>query len=249
MAGNWGGIAGGIIGGLVGGAIGVGAASGIYNILGKSAFSFAGGFLGGAVEFGLSGFGAGFGYSLGSGAGFGDALQAGLVSGAISGVIGGFVQGSYNAGWQNFAHGQDRTAVGKAAGVEREISLEVVRKPLVYQRAAKEIIGESEVDYHWGLRIEDNYNEFSGTWDFDYRHTGANDAAVLIFGEKTTGYAGLATNKSWTISDPKSADLKYITKVYGNIQQNLGKHSYKLDSYTCQTWVQNRLALRNDNFR
>lgn len=248
MSGNWGGLAGGIAGGLIGGAIGVGAASGIYNILGDSAFSFAGGFLGGAVEFGFSGFGAGFGYSLGSGASFGDAAQSGLIAGGISAAIGGLVQGSYNAGWQNIAHGSDRNAIGEAAGVKRQMSLEIVKTPL--PKLAKLVVQNDSAASHWGLRISDNYNEYNGTWDFDFKHTPWSNFRGVGLGERVTGYAGLANGKTWTgstrINHPNP--LEYITDVYGNIQKNLGKHYYELGSYTCQTWVNNRLALKNDNF-
>jgi len=162
---NWGSFAGGIIGVAVGGALGVWAASGVAGFLGDSAFTFGGGFLIGATEFGIAGFGAGFGSALGGGTSFGGSLKSGLITGGVSAIIGGIVEGSYLAGWQNSLHGMDREAVGKAAKVERQLSLEIVRKPL--PKLAKDFVGGEGGD-HWGLRIRDNYNEFNGTWDFDY---------------------------------------------------------------------------------
>ncbi|MDP3791310.1 MAG: toxin TcdB middle/N-terminal domain-containing protein [Candidatus Omnitrophota bacterium] len=245
VSGNWGGLAGGIVGGLIGGALGVGAASGIYGALGKGAFTFGGGFLGGAAEFGLSGFGSGFGYALGSGEKVGDALQSGLISGGISAAIGGAIQGSYNAGWQNSIHGMSRGAVGKSAGLERKVSLELTVKPI--SKPITMVTGGGIAGDHWGLRVKDNYNEFNGTWDFG-ANLSAVDKAVVGFGGSVMASAESAVGRGWTDAIPIQSSLKYATAVYGNIQENLGRHEYRLDSYTCQTWVNNRLNLRNDNF-
>jgi len=69
----------------------------------------------------------------------------------------------------------------------------------------------------------------------------------LFLGQKVPGIAQ-ATNKAWTDTRWIPADLEKISKVYGNIQANLGSHGYKLDDYTCQTWVNNRLYLKDDGF-
>lgn len=244
-SGNWGGLAGGIAGGLIGGALGIGTASGIYSALGQSSFTFGGGFLGGAAEFGLSGFGSGFGYALGSGEKVGDALQSGLISGGISAAIGGVIQGSYNAGWQNSVHGMNRGAVGKSAGLERKVSLELTIKPI--SKPITIATGGGIAGDHWGLRVRDTYNEFNGTWDFG-ANLSAVDKAVVGFGGSVMASAESAVGRGWTDAIPIQSTLKYATDVYGNIQQNLGRHEYRLDSYTCQTWVNNRLNLRNDNF-
>ncbi len=237
-------MAGGMAGSIIGGALGIGAAKGIYSALGESSFSFGAGFLGGATEFGLSGFGGGFGSTLGGGGSFQDAMKAGLVAGGVSAVAGGLIQGSYLEGWQNVLHGTDRNTVGKFAGVERKVSLEVVRTPL--PGILNEAVGGGDPGEHWGIRIKDNYNEFNGVWDFDYIHNRWNDARVGF--TSVPGMAQATPNKTWTYYNVESRDLQCISKVYGNIQQNLGRHYYNLKSYTCQTWVNNRMALRNDNF-
>ena len=214
--------------------------------MGASAFSFAGGTLIGAVEFGMSGFGAGFGSALGSGAGFEEALKSGGMGAAMGAATGAAIEGSYLAGWQNTLHGANRNEVGKASGVKRQVSLKVVKTPLA--KIIQKIAGDQRITKHWGIRITDNYNEFNGTWDFDYIHTKFNDASVLS-GIGAPGLAKLTTNITWSEANIMKNDLTSITKVYGNIQENLGGHWYALGSYTCQTWVENRLSLLEDNFK
>jgi RHS repeat-associated protein len=242
--GNWGGFAGGIAGGLIGGYLGGGLAGNIASSLGENAFTFGGGFLVGAAEMGLGGFGGSFGSILGSGGSFSDAMQSGAVGLGIGAAVGGLVEGSYLSGMQKFAHGMDRNLVGKAAGVDRRTVLEVTRTelPLV-----AEAVASGESGQHWGLKIQDNYNEWNGAWDFDIESRNSVVRGTTIFGSKLTGRAGLSNVRNWTDASIVSVDLTYISKVYGNIQNNLGRHAYKLDSYNCQTWVNNRRYLLNDN--
>lgn len=87
------------------------------------------------------------------------------------------------------------------------------------------------------------------TWDFDFKHNPISNFRVLWMGDRvSSGIAGI-TNKTWTDSRLLSTDIKSITNIYGNIQENLGQHFYKLDSYNCHTWVNNRTSLRMDNFQ
>ena len=237
--------AGGLIGGAIGGGLGIGVGKALAGALGANSFNFLGGAIIGAGEFGMAGFGSGFGSAVGSGASFRDSLKAGGMGAAIGAATGAIIEGSYLAGWQNKLHGLSRNAIGKAAGVERKMSLSLARSPL--PKIARMAVGKnSKGGYHWGLKITDNYNEINGTWDFDYKHTFFNTAKVLSGGE-VMGIAGL-TNRSWSVFDPIKGNTGYISAVYGNIQENLGTHTYGLNSYTCQDWVNNRLFLGNDNF-
>ncbi len=238
QTGNWGGFAESIAGSLVGGAIGVGLAGQVAGALGKATFTFGGGFLVGAVEFGVTGFGAAFGGALGSGANLRQAFKAGAMGGAIGAVTGGFIEGSYAAGWQKTFHGMDRNELGKAAGVKREVSLQVVSEPL-----------PGNVDTHWGIEIKDNYNEYNGVWDFRYEKSLDTDFKVLL-NARVQGIASSVDGKTFSLPSKTIAnDLKYVTSVYRNIQENVGYHYYQLNGYNCKTWVENRLNFKNDGFK
>ena len=150
---NWGGFAGAVAGGMIGGWAGGGLAGQLAGTLGNSAFTFAGGFAIGAVEMGLGGFGAGFGGALGSGASMGQALKAGAIGGAIGAVTGRLMEGSYLAGWQHSLHGMDYNQVGKASGVQRQLSVSILERDL----PGKALAGDGA--RHWGLQVSDNYNE------------------------------------------------------------------------------------------
>jgi len=243
--GNWGGFAGGLAGGLIGGYLGGGVANSISGMLGEQSFTFGGGFLIGASEMGVAGFGGSFGGALGDGASFSDAMKSGAMGFGIGAVIGGLIEGSYLSGMQDFAHGMNRESVGKAAHVQRVATLEVVKTPLPL---AAEAVVSGESGMHWGLKIQDNYNEWNGVWDFDIESRNPIVRATTILGSKLTGRAGLSSVKNWTDANIVSIDTTYISKVYGNIQENTGRHFYKLDTYTCQNWVNNRRYLLNDNF-
>ncbi len=243
--GSWGAFAGGLAGGMIGGYLGGGLANNIAGMLGKQSFTFGGGFLIGAAEMGIGGFGGSFGGALGGGASFGDAMKQGAIGLGIGAVTGGLIEGSYLSGAQNFAHGMDRTSVGKAAGVERRTVLEVTRTDLPL---AAEAVATGESGKHWGLKIQDNYNEYNGTWDFDVASRNPLVRGAAALGARVSGRAGISSVTNWTDASIVSVDTIYISKVYGNIQNNIGRHTYKLDAYNCQTWVNNRRYLLNDHF-
>jgi hypothetical protein len=79
---------------------------------------------------GVAGFGGSFGGALGDGVSFSDAMKSGAMGLGIGAVIGGLIEGSYLSGMQDFAHGMNRESVGKAAHVQRQMSLEIVERPL-----------------------------------------------------------------------------------------------------------------------
>lgn len=234
----------GILGGSIAGPLGMSWAGEVAGMLGKSAFTFGGGFLIGATEFGVAGFGSAFGGALGSGAGFKDSMKAGGIGLGIGVVAGGLIQGTYASGKQKTLHGLSREEMGKAAGVKRKIQLKVVKEPLPGYKPGKNGYNSS----HWGIEIIDNYNEFSGIWDFSYQKSPINDLKVLT-GNDVQGIARPQYNKQFSLNPQNvSRNLNYITKVYRNIHENLGYHYYNVQTYNCQKWVNNRLALKNDSF-
>ena len=74
----------------------------------------------------------------------------------------------------------DRISEGAAAGVERQVSLDIVKMPL--PGIARAFVGDDSAGSHWGLKISDNYNEFKGAWDFDYVHSFDNAVDAIMMG-------------------------------------------------------------------
>jgi hypothetical protein len=242
QTGNWGAFAGSMAGGMIGGYLGGGLAGQLAGVLGKASFTFAGGFAIGAVEMGMAGFGSGLGGALAGGASLSQAFQAALIAGAIGAVTGGLIEGSYAAGWQHTMHGMDYNELGKASGVQREVSLQVVKRDLPFNERYGKDAGK-----HWGIRISDNYNEYSGTWDFNFEPTAGNFLSVGL-GHSVPAFAGATSSAGWGYVDVISRDYSYVINVYGNIQQNIGSHYYNLSTYNCQDWVNNRRLLSNDGY-
>ncbi len=125
----------------------------------------------------------------------------------------------------------------------RQLSLEVDKRDLPLNGLYGKQGGQ-----HFGITINDNWNQYNGTWDFNFNPTPENLSEVWA-GEDVIGFAGPASSSGWTTMEavPYFTQSKIIS-VYENIQDNLGVHFYNIFHYNCQDWVGNRLLLLNDNF-
>jgi len=209
------------------------------------------GFALGGLEVGAPAFTGTLAGGLVGGENFSTALKNAAIVGGATFVTAGLIEGSYSAGWQDKWHFNDTRASEikhynslkvsnpeAAAKYKSAISYKHMKVEIGYKKITS-ILPNGKGYNHWGLKITDNLGDLSGQWDFDWVGNRLNPVnwEKVLSGQSMPGIAGDASAKAFTNFDVVGRGIDAVTKVYSNVQENLGPHTYTLNQYDCRHWV------------